>query len=57
MTMLYRALYLHGTRIRGLTFAASSAAAAAQVAAQWQQGDTLLSVAAIRPLQPELELT
>ncbi len=59
MLTLYRAFYLSKQgKPRGMTFAAPSAEQAAKVAENWQlPQDTLLTVKAVRPLQPELRLT
>ena len=55
---LYRAIYLSRQgKPRGMTFAAPSAEQAAKVAEDWQVNDTLLTVRAVRPLQPQLALT
>ena len=55
---LYRAFYLSRSgKPRGMTFAAPSAEQAAKVAEDWQVNDTLLTVRAVRPLQPQLQLT
>lgn len=52
---LYRAIYQAparaGGKLRGMTFAAYDAQAAAQVAADWQVHDRLLVVKPLRPLQ------
>lgn len=56
--VLYRATYQRPDgRIRGMTFAARDAATAARDAANWTCGDKLLTVAALRELQPQLNLT
>lgn len=54
MQFLYRATYQRpDSRIRGFTFAARDDAAAAKDAASWSCGDKLLTVKALRELQPE----
>lgn len=53
---LYRALYQspprYGSRLRGMTFCAPDASQATRIAADWQLSDRLLTVKALRPLQP-----
>ena len=55
---LYRALYQSAdSHIRGLTFAAATAAEATRIAEGWQIRDRLLVVKLLRPMQrPLLEL-
>jgi hypothetical protein len=54
---LYRALYqAPDSHIRGLTFAAATAAEATRIAEDWQIRDRLLTVLPVRPLQPQLRL-
>ena len=59
---LFRAIYQrtpqHGSGIRGMTFTARDALAADTVARDWElPSDRLLTVRAVRQVQPTLELT
>lgn len=55
---MYRAIYQapakDGGKLRGMTFTASDAETAAQVAEDWQIYDTLLVLKPLRPLQRPL---
>jgi hypothetical protein len=56
---LYRAIYQlkASGRVRGMTFAAADATAAAKMAEDWQlPSDQLLTVMPVRPLTVQLEL-
>ncbi len=56
--VLYRAIYQRPDgRIRGMTFAAATDAKAHADAGSWSCCDKLLTVKAVRELQPQLTLT